>query len=146
MTRLGQLADLSHPQLFAEPGAPFSKAHRGRFSRRQACLGGEKLFLRPILTGIFAIGQACNAQALHLEEEVGDIDANVNRSGDQAFKFIATQDFQGKAGELRYQTFDQPGTANDITVVSGDINGDRVADFEIEIVGIVKPTSGDFLL
>jgi hypothetical protein len=47
---------------------------------------------------------------------------------------------------LRYQTFDQAGTANDITVVSGDMNGDLVADFEIAIVGIVKLSSGDFLL
>jgi hypothetical protein len=72
--------------------------------------------------------------------------ANTGRSGDQSFKFIGTQDFHGRAGELRYQTFDQAGTANDITVVSGDINGDLVADFEIAIVGIVQLSSGDFLL
>ena len=47
---------------------------------------------------------------------------------------------------FRYQTFDQSGTADDITVISGDINGDRVADFEIELTGIVKPTSRDFVL
>ena len=28
-----------------------------------------------------------------------------------------------------------------ITVISGDINGDRVADFEIELTGSVTPTS-----
>ena len=74
------------------------------------------------------------------------IDANTGRSGDQGFRFIGTQEFRGREGELRYQTFDQAGTANDITVVSGDINGDRIADFEIEIVGIVQLSSGDFLL
>jgi len=74
------------------------------------------------------------------------IDANTTRSGDQAFKFVGTQDFNGRAGELRYQTFDLAGTANDITVVSGDVNGDGVADFEIELAGIVKPTSNDFIL
>jgi serralysin len=42
--------------------------------------------------------------------------------------------------------FDQPGTANDVTIVSGDINGDLVADFEIEMAGIVNLRSGDFLL
>jgi Ca2+-binding RTX toxin-like protein len=78
--------------------------------------------------------------------DLRDIDANTTRSGDQSFKFIGTQDFHGRAGELRYQTFDQAGTANDITVVSGDINGDLVADFEIAIVGIVQLSSGDFLL
>jgi serralysin len=71
---------------------------------------------------------------------------SANRSNDQAFKFIGAQAFQGRPGELRYETFDQTGTANDVTVVSGDINGDRVADFEIEIAGIAKPTSGDFIL
>ena len=74
------------------------------------------------------------------------IDANTGRSGDQGFRFIGTKGFSGKAGELHYQTFDQAGTANDITVVSGDINGDRVADFEIEIAGIVQLSSSDFLL
>jgi Ca2+-binding RTX toxin-like protein len=74
------------------------------------------------------------------------IDANTARSGDQGFRFIGTKGFTGKEGELHYQTFDQAGTANDTTVVSGDINGDRIADFEIEIVGIVQLSSGDFLL
>ena len=78
--------------------------------------------------------------------DLRDIDAAASRSGDQGFRFIGTQDFRGREGELRYQTFDQAGTANDITVVSGDINGDRIADFEIEIVGIVQLSSGDFLL
>jgi len=78
--------------------------------------------------------------------DLSGIDANTTKKGDQAFRFIGAQNFDGNAGELRYQTFDQPGTANDITVVSGDLNGDRVADFEIELTGIVKPTSGDFVL
>jgi len=33
-----------------------------------------------------------------------------------------------------------------VTIVSGDVNGDPVADFEIEIAGIVNLRSGDFLL
>jgi serralysin len=74
------------------------------------------------------------------------VDANTARGGEQSFRFIGTQDFRGREGELRYQTFDQPGASNDITVISGDINGDHVADFEIEIVGILQFTSGDFLL
>jgi len=47
---------------------------------------------------------------------------------------------------FRPQTFDQAGTANDVPVVSGDVNGDRIADFEIELVGIVQLSSGNFLL
>ena len=78
--------------------------------------------------------------------DLSSIDTDPTRKGDQDFRFIGTQNFDGRTGELHYQTFDQPGTANDITVISGDINGDRVADFEIELTGIIKPTSGDFLL
>jgi Ca2+-binding RTX toxin-like protein len=78
--------------------------------------------------------------------DLGDIDANTARAGDQSFSFIGTRDFSGKGAELRYQTFDQPGTANDITVVSGDVNGDAVADFEIEIAAIMQLTRSDFLL
>jgi Ca2+-binding RTX toxin-like protein len=78
--------------------------------------------------------------------DLSRIDADTTRKNDQAFKFIGMQDFDGKAGELHYQTFDQAGTANDITVISGDINGDRVPDFEIGLTGIVKLTSGDFVL
>ena len=74
--------------------------------------------------------------------DVSGIDANNRRGGDQSFRFIRTQDFRGREGELRYQTFDQAGASNDITVISGDINGDHVADFEIEIVGILQFTSG----
>jgi Ca2+-binding RTX toxin-like protein len=78
--------------------------------------------------------------------DLAGIDADSGRAGDQGFRFIGTKGFSGKAGELHYQTFDQAGTANDITVVSGDVNGDRIADFEIEIAGIVQLTSSDFLL
>jgi serralysin len=78
--------------------------------------------------------------------DLAGIDADAGRAGDQGFRFVGTRGFSGKAGELHYQTFDQAGTANDITVVSGDTNGDGVADFEIEIVGIVQLSSGDFIL
>jgi serralysin len=74
------------------------------------------------------------------------IDANTGRSGDQGFRFIGTKGFTGKEGELRYQTFDQPGTANDVTVISADVNGDRIADFEIELTGILTFAASDFLL
>ncbi|HET8543395.1 MAG TPA: M10 family metallopeptidase C-terminal domain-containing protein, partial [Pseudolabrys sp.] len=74
------------------------------------------------------------------------IDANANRAGNQAFRFISTQDFSGRAGDLHYQSIDQVGTANDATVISGDANGDRVADFEIHLAGLFQMTSNDFLL
>jgi Ca2+-binding RTX toxin-like protein len=78
--------------------------------------------------------------------DLAGIDADAGRAGDQGFKFIGTKGFSGKAGELHYQTIDQAGTANDMTVVSGDTNGDGVADFEIQITGIVQLSSNDFVL
>jgi hypothetical protein len=68
--------------------------------------------------------------------DLSGIDSDAGRAGDQGFKFVGTKGFSGKAGELHYQTFDQAGTANGITVISGDVNGDGVADFEVGIVGI----------
>jgi serralysin len=38
------------------------------------------------------------------------------------------------------------GTANDKTIVEGDINGDRVADFQIELSGLKVLVASDFLL
>jgi Ca2+-binding RTX toxin-like protein len=78
--------------------------------------------------------------------DLTNIDANASRWGDQSFRFIGTQEFHGKEGELRYQTFDQAGTANDITIVSGDINGDRVADFQLELTKVLQLSAGDFKL
>ena len=49
-----------------------------------------------------------------------------------ATAFIGTNAFSGVAGELRYS-----GGAN--TVVEADLNGDRVADVQIELVGSIAP-------
>jgi serralysin len=67
--------------------------------------------------------------------DLRDIDANTGRSGNQAFEFIGKASFSGTAGELRYSG----------TVISGDINGDGRADFEIN-AGLTKYYSDDFLL
>src|SRR5262249_61106293 len=81
MATLGELADFAHPQPVAEPGPPLGKAYRGQLSRRQAYLGGEKLLLRPILAGIFAIGQACNASVFHLDEKIGAVTFAIKHHG-----------------------------------------------------------------
>jgi hypothetical protein len=68
------------------------------------------------------------------------IDANTAAWGNQAFTFIGDVAFHGVAGELRQQSVD----AN--TIVSGDINGDSVADFQIELNGAFTLTPNDFIL
>lgn len=71
---------------------------------------------------------------------LADIDANSSVGGDQKFAFIGIAAFSGVAGQLRYE-----GT-NGNTQVTGDVNVDRVADFVIQVTGLVGFTSGDFLL
>ncbi len=53
------------------------------------------------------------------------IDANIDRGGDQKFKFIGDRTFTGHAGELRF----------DHDILAGDVNGDGRADFEIKVNG-----------
>lgn len=65
---------------------------------------------------------------------------------DDAFVFIGAADFGNVAGQLRYERFNPAGTANGYTLVSGDINGDAVADFTIEVKGLISFLATDFLL
>ncbi|HYC94869.1 MAG TPA: cadherin domain-containing protein, partial [Sphingomicrobium sp.] len=71
---------------------------------------------------------------------VTGIDANANAAGDQNFTFIGNVAFSGTAGQLRYEQ------SNGNTFVMGDVNGDGVADFAIQVIGVINFSSGDFLL
>lgn len=55
-----------------------------------------------------------------------------------ASSFVGTALFSGQAGQLRYASFD--GT----TIIELDSNGDRIADFQIELNGMVSLGFGDF--
>lgn len=72
--------------------------------------------------------------------DVSKIDANPTITGDQMFSFIVNAAFGHHAGELHYTT------AGGITSVSGDINGDAVADFQINLTGTLALVAGDFYL
>lgn len=78
--------------------------------------------------------------------DVSTIDAKTTVGGYQAFTWIGTAAFSGAAGQLRYVKTDVAGAANDKVTVYGDVNGDRTADFSIELTGIRAVTSGDFIL
>lgn len=70
-----------------------------------------------------------------------DVDASTKISGNQAFAFIGTNEFTGVAGQLRFTHL------NDLsTSVTGDINGDMVADFQIDLLVYMNMTSSDFTL
>jgi Ca2+-binding RTX toxin-like protein len=68
------------------------------------------------------------------------IDANTRLHGDQAFKFIGTQGFHKSAGEVKAYQSDGD------TYIAGDINGDRVADFTIKVLGAHTFANADFFL
>jgi len=68
--------------------------------------------------------------------DVSGIDANTTLKGDQAFTFIGGADFHHVAGELQYASGS----------VSGDTNGDGVADFVFDLLGLPALVKGDFIL
>ena len=72
--------------------------------------------------------------------DLSQIDAGL-AAGDQAFTFIGTNDFTGAGGELR---FDKVGKKK--TIVSGDIDGDGIADFQIQLTGRMGLSVDDFIL
>jgi subtilisin-like proprotein convertase family protein len=67
-------------------------------------------------------------------------------SGNQAFKFIGTHGFDGRAGELDFDLVDNKGKTHDMTLIYADVNGDKHADFEIELSGLHHLAKGDFTL
>ena len=69
------------------------------------------------------------------------IDANTtNANANDAFTFLTNgAAFTHHAGELRATT------ANGVTMIQGDVNGDAVADLQIELTGTYTITANDFL-
>jgi serralysin len=67
------------------------------------------------------------------------IDGNAGAAGDQAFSFIGNADFSNVAGELRAYSADGD------NFVAGDVNGDGVADFIINLGGSSAVASDFFL-
>lgn len=72
--------------------------------------------------------------------DLSAIDANLRLAGNQAFEFVGTDGFSGSAGELRYQQ------TNGTTLIFADMDGDRRADFSIELSRQVIMGENDFLL
>jgi hypothetical protein len=77
--------------------------------------------------------------------DLSPIDADGAATGD-SFTFLAARGkaFTGHAGDLRWYHAtekDKP-----VTLVAGDIDGDRRADFTLELAGKLLLTKGDFIL
>jgi serralysin len=68
--------------------------------------------------------------------DLRSIDASTRTSGDQAFAYIGSAAFSGRAGQLHFVN----------GVLEGDTNGDRVADFQVSVLNVGAFATGDFLL
>lgn len=68
------------------------------------------------------------------------IDGIRGTASNDAFSFIGANAFSGVAGQLHYVL------GNGITLVEGDVNGDRIADFQIELTGRMSLAATDFVL
>lgn len=68
--------------------------------------------------------------------DLRSIDASTKSSGNQAFSFIGKSVFTGKAGQLHFAS----------GLLTADINGDKVADFEVKVAGLSSLATTDFYL
>ncbi|WP_176599358.1 hypothetical protein [Sphingobium sp. 15-1] len=133
-------------------GAGNDSLDGGAGNDRLAGEAGADILTGGLGTDIFEFGAAGDSRAgtsdriTDFSRQQGDIislasiDAKVATSANEAFKFIGTKTFSREAGQLRY---DQAGGS---TSVYGDVNGDGIADFQIEILGSVKFAAADFIL
>ena len=85
-----------------------------------------------------SIAQTRGARIMDLVQEdfvdLSGIDADANTGGDQAFVLVDA--FSGEAGELAVKY----SAAKDLTLIRGDVDGDGVKDFQLEVRG----DAGDF--
>ncbi|HEY9348644.1 MAG TPA: type I secretion C-terminal target domain-containing protein, partial [Inquilinus sp.] len=72
--------------------------------------------------------------------DLSAIDASTGAAGNQAFTFIGTAAYTGVAGQLRFHS------DGIITTIAGDVNGDGVSDFHIQLTGSIGVVAGDFVL
>ena len=73
--------------------------------------------------------------------DLSAIDADINNLlADDAFVFIGTGAFSNDEGELRYSQ------SGGNTFVEGDIDGDGLADFSLQLAGTHTLAAGDFVL
>lgn len=73
--------------------------------------------------------------------DLAAIDANSSAAGDQAFTWIGTSAFSNVASQLRYDA-----SPTGARTIFGDVDGDGLADFQIQVTGSTTFAAGDFLL
>ena len=73
--------------------------------------------------------------------DLSGYDAISGTAGYDQFKFLATASFDGSAGELNYFYNSSLG----VTTLQGDTNGDKIADFAIDLTGNVAISLSDLM-
>lgn len=68
--------------------------------------------------------------------DLSAIDADTTIRGGQNFSFIGKSAFTGKAGEVNFRH----------GVLSADVDGDKAADFQVRLIGVVSFAEGDLIL
>lgn len=71
---------------------------------------------------------------------LASIDADATLDGDQAFTFVGAAAFSGTAGELRATVI------NGSTMITADVDGDKMADFGILLLDMADPSALAFVL
>jgi Ca2+-binding RTX toxin-like protein len=71
--------------------------------------------------------------------DLSGIDAIAGTPANDAFQFIGKNAFSGQASELRYVN------SNGMTIISGDVNGDAVADFQVVLDDKMTLATTDFI-
>ncbi len=71
--------------------------------------------------------------------DLSAMDADTQTGGNQEFRFLGTDAFDGAAGALRY-AYD---AGRDVTTLEGDTDGDGTADFAIDLTGNIAIGLGD---
>jgi len=78
----------------------------------------------------------------HDKIDLHDIDASSVLAGNNAFVWRGTGPFTTSGeGELRYQQYNNAGTANDYTLIFGDTDSDTASEFQIKLQGLVTLTA-----
>jgi serralysin len=88
-----------------------------------------------------ASDQILDFDSLYDRIDLGEIDANGQTSGNGIFSFIGDSPFSTRsAGQLRYDL------GPNGLLLKADVNGDGVADFQIELVGVTSLVAANFFL
>ena len=75
--------------------------------------------------------------------DLSAIDANAGTGANEAFSFIGASAFTlGVAGQVRSSFISSTGK----TLVEADVNGDAVADFAVQLTGLISMQAADFIL